>query len=182
MIRSTLLLAVLLTPPSAVFAEASEPVRLERDGLKLEFAPLTPDQVRAFFRARGFGGEDTEHIVATGCVFRSAVGSAFAKIGEPEINVALGQWQVRPTKGEPSAPKVREDWEVVWKARGVPQDAATAFYWALFPTDQSFSPTDYNWGFLTFGLPSGTTFDLTLSWKTGGTAHTATIEGLTCAK
>lgn len=158
------------------------PVRFQQDGLKLELAPLTPDQVRAFFSARGFGADDGEHIVATGCVFRSAIGSAFTKAGEADVSIALSDWRVHPASGAAAGPKVREDWEAVWKSRGATEEAATAFYWALFPTEQTFFPSDYNWGFLTFGLPVGTAFDLTIAWRTGGKAHATDIRGLQCAK
>lgn len=158
------------------------PVRIEQDGLKLELAPLTPDQVRAFFLARGFTAQDAEHIVATGCVFRSAIGSAVTKAGEAEVSIALAKWRVQTANGASASPKVREDWEAVWKARGVAEEAATAFYWALFPTEQTFFPSDYNWGFLTFGLPAGTAFDLTLAWSTAGEPRTKTLKGLQCAK
>jgi len=172
-------LAVLGTP---AHAQDAEPVRFERDGLKLELAALSHDQVRAFFLARGFSQKDTEHIAVTACLFRSAIGSAFAEAGAPAVKVALDEWQAMPADGKPSAPKVREYWENVWKTREVPADAATAFYWALFPTEQVFAPTDYNWGFLTFGLPPGTSFNLMVAWTTDDKAYHTTIEGLQCAK
>ena len=67
--------------------------RLERDGLKLELAALTADQTRAFLIGRGFAAKDADFVVATGCVFRSAIGSAFGKAGEPEVTLALRKWQ-----------------------------------------------------------------------------------------
>lgn len=174
-------LAMLALGPLAADAQDAEPVRIERDGLKLEMAPLGSDPVRAFFLARGFATGDVQHIVDTACLFRSAIGSAGTAAGSPEVTVALSEWRVMPTGGAASAPRSREAWEAIWKARGVPEDAATAFYWALFPTEQTFYPTDYNWGFLPFGLAPGTSFDLTLVWRTGGTSHTNTIKGLRCA-
>lgn len=176
---SVWLIAICALP---AMAQAKEPVRLEQQGLKLEMAPLDADQVRAFFLARGYPAADTQHIAETACLFRSAIGSSFNEKDSPETTVTLTAWRVTATGIAPSAPKLREEWETVWKARGVPEDAATAFYWSLFPTEQTFSPTDYNWGFLTFGLPPGTTFDLTLAWRTGGTRHHTTIKGLQCAR
>ncbi len=163
---------------------AQEPAarKLERDGLKLETAPLAPDQVRAFFLARGFSAADTEHIVSAGCVFRSAIGSAHAKADAPAVTVALGEWNVTPAGGGVSAPRTREQWEAEWTKRTVSEDAATAFHWSLFPTEQTFSATDYNWGFLTFGLAPGTRFTLDLAWRNGGQMHTARMEGLECGK
>lgn len=175
-------LAAIALGPFAALAEGPKPVRIERDALKLEMAPLGADPVRAFFLARGFAAADAQHIVDTACLFRSAIGNGAPAAGSPEVTVALTEWRVTPIGGSATAPKSREDWEAVWKARGVAEDATTAFYWALFPSEQTFYPTDYNWGFLTFGLAPGTAFDLTLVWRTGGTSHSTSIEGLQCAR
>lgn len=179
--------AIGLAATNSVRAQAgngpeAEPVRLERDGLKLEMTPLALDQVRAFFLARGFSSQDAEHIVATGCVFRSAIGSAFTKAGDPEVGVALAAWRINPEGETPKAPRTREDWEAIWKQRGVGEEPATAFYWSLFPTEQSFAPTDYNWGFLTFGLPPGARFALDLRWSSAEKTYDARLESLECGK
>jgi hypothetical protein len=173
--------AILCAMPCAHAAEPSART-LERDGLKLETAPLQPDQVRAFFLARGFSAADAEHVVTQGCVFRSAIGNAHAEAGAPEVVIALGAWKVTPAGGGARAPRTREDWDADWKTRGVGDDAATAFHWSLFPTEQTFAATDYNWGFLTFGLEPGTRFTLDLVWLSAGRTFTATLEGLECGK
>lgn len=177
------LLAAGLTPLCALpaMAQAREPVRIEEHGLKLEMAPLDADQQRAFFFARGFPASDAEHVAEAACLFRSVIGSSLVEKGAPEITVKLAAWRVTAPGFNPSTPKLREDWETIWKARGVSEEAVNAFYWSLFPTEQTFSPTDYNWGFLTFGLPPGIAFDLTLAWQTGGIPHSTTIKGLRCA-
>ena len=174
-------LAVFVSGPATAQPEPT-PVRIERDGLKLELAPLEPDRVRAFFTARGFTAADADHIVATGCVFRSAIGSAYQQAGEPEIRAALAEWRVTLAGEAGRPPQTREDWEAIWKQRGVGEEPATAFYWSLFPTEQTFAPTDYNWGFLTFGLPPGARFDLELAWSSADKVHNARLEGLTCGK
>lgn len=179
--------AIGLAATAPVRAEAgeglgAEPVRLERDGLKLEMTSLAPDQVRAFFLARGFAAKDAEHIVATGCVFRSAIGSMFVKMDDPDVRVALAAWRIIAEGETPKAPRTREDWEAIWKQRGVGEEPATAFYWSLFPTEQSFAPTDYNWGFLTFGLPPGARFAVELRWSSAGRTYHARLENLECGK
>lgn len=46
-----------------------------------------------------------------------------------EVAVTLTEWRVTPTSGTSGVPKVREDrGGAVWQFRGVPEDAATAFY------------------------------------------------------
>lgn len=178
---AVLTVSVLFAGPVAAQHEPT-PVRIERNGLKLELAPLAPDQVRAFFTARGFSSADAEHIVATGCVFRSAIGSAFRKHDDPEVRSALVEWRVTPAGQSARPPRMREDWETVWRQRGVGEEPATAFYWSLFPTEQTFAPTDYNWGFLTFGLPPGTRFAVELRWSSAGKIYSAQVEGLECGK
>lgn len=161
---------------------ADEPLtrRLERDGLKLELAPLASDQVVGFFLGRGFSKEDAEHIAMTGCVFRSAIGNSHQQADAAEVRVALPAWRIIRQGATASPPRTREDWEPIWNGRKMTEDAATAFFWALFPTEQTFAPTDHNWGFLTFGLPPGASFDLELRWRSGGTEHSARMEGLAC--
>lgn len=176
-------LAFAMVVAGPVAAErVADPTRLDRDGLRLELAPLEPDKVRAFFVARGFSSSDAEHIVATGCVFRSAIGSAFAKEGDPEVRTALAEWRVTPAGEAARRPRTREDWERVWRQRGVGEEPATAFYWSLFPTEQTFAPTDYNWGFLTFGLPPGTRFAVELRWSSAGNVYSVQLKGLECGK
>jgi len=180
--RAASMLAACAIASHAVAGETSDPFRLDRDGLKLELAPLAPDQVRAFFTARGFTSADADHIVATGCVFRSAIGSAFRKPDDPEVRSALVEWRVTPAGQSARPPRMREDWETEWRQRSVGEEPATAFYWSLFPTEQTFAPTDYNWGFLTFGLPPGTRFAVELRWSSAGKIYSAQVEGLECGK
>lgn len=178
----TMLLLACTMSASAGNAQPSSIRMLDRDGLKLELTPLTLDQARAFFLGRGFLIKDAEYIVATGCMFRSAIGSAYLNSDDPGITVTLTQWRITPAEGGLLAPRTREDWEAVWKVRAVDDDAATAFYWSLFPTEQTFAPTDYNWGFLSFGLAPGARFNLDLNWRSSGLPYTARMEGLECGK
>jgi hypothetical protein len=169
-------------PAVSATAQESTARKLEQNGLKLEIAPLLPDQVRAFFLGRGFSATDADHIVTTGCVFRSAIGSAFRNTGEPAVSVSLSRWRVRQTSGEAHPPVTRDKWAVHWKKRAIGEDAATAFHWALFPAEQTFAPTDYNWGLLTFGLPPATRFTLELYWRTGERDYNARLENLQCGQ
>ncbi len=187
--RARIFLAALMVAPTLIAAQTPPPAqsparKFEQDGLKIELAALPPDTTRAFFMGRGFARKDADHLVAKACVFRSAIGSAFSKAGSPAVSIDLKQWQVLSAghdKGG-AAPPRREDWSPVWQARGLSEDAKVAFYWALFPTRQTFAAGDYNWGMLTFGLPAGTKFSLKLVWRTGGTKHETMLKDLTCGK
>lgn len=174
-------LALAIVPPAR---GAPEPVAatIDRDGLKLEMAPLEPDQVRAFFLARGFNAEDADLLVREACLFRSAIGNAFSTTDGSQVTVTLGAWRITPRSGGPRQPRTREDWETLWKARGASEEAQVAFYWALFPTEQTFAPTDHNWGMITFGLPPATRFALDVHWQTGETSYSHRFEDLACAR
>ncbi len=151
------------------------------DGLRLELAPLLSDQVRAFFIGRGFSAADAAFIAREGCMFRSAIGSAFDSAGAPMVVVPLDRWRaVRDGRREPL--RTREQWTEIWKTRGADATARVAFHWALFPTRAEFAPTDYNWGMLAFGLPPGSRFDLEIRWRTGPTEFSKRLEKLECAE
>lgn len=162
-------------------AQEAAPYKWSGNGLNLELAPLAPDQVRAFFVGRGFKTADAEHIAATACLFRSAIGHAGSDPSDPPIDIRLADWRVA-LGGESRPPRLREDWQKIWSERKVDEEAAIAFHWALFPSEQTFSATDYNWGFLTFALPPGSTFDLKVTWLRGGVPHSHDVNKLECGK
>ena len=177
----SLIQALFLLPLSQATAQQPPARKLEQNGLKLELAPLPPDTVRAFFMGRGFGSKHADHLVATGCVFRSAIGSSRQQANAPPVTTDLAQWRIlRP--GRPAAVlKTREQWQEEWRQRGLDEDARVAFYWALFPTRQTFAAGDYNWGMLTFALPPGSRFDLKLVWQENARTREALMKDLTCA-
>ncbi len=173
-----------LALPATVIATAQETVKVSKwqeKGLRFEIAPLGADQVRAFFIGRGFSSENAGFIANTGCIFRSAIGNTGTSTGEPEVEIDLSRWQTA-SKGRTGAPRTREEWAAIWKDRGANEDAQIAFHWALFPGQQVFSPTDYNWGMISFALPPGTSFDLNVVWRTGKTQHSKKLENLTCGQ
>lgn len=145
-------------------------------GLSLDIEALEPDQVRAFFTGRGFSSEEAGFVATNGCIFRSAIGNAGTNKTDPEISIDLTEWRIN----ERGQVKIREDWDAVWKKRGADEDAQTAFHWAIFPTRQNFGPTDYNWGFLSFGLSPGTSFDLEIIWRLGRQKHVKQMKALKC--
>ncbi len=161
--------------------EAGKVYKLERAGLKLEMQALRPDVVRAFFIGRGFSAAGALMIARQGCVFRSAIGNGAGAAGAPEIAIDLRRWRIL-AKGGAGAMRIREEWQKIWRERQIPENARTAFYWALFPTEQNYGPTDYNWGMLTFGLAPGERFDLVLRWEYGDKEQEMTLKGLQCAQ
>ncbi|MGD9783643.1 MAG: hypothetical protein AB7E80_08460 [Hyphomicrobiaceae bacterium] len=178
----TVLVVVASLSPSVAAGQGDAAVhRIERDGLKLELAPLTREQARAFILGRGFDAADADFAFATGCIHRSAIGNAYGSAGGPEIRVLLTEWRVLAEGRDESPPLVRADWDRIWQGRGLVGAPAVAFHWALFPAEQVFAPIDHNWGFITPGLPPGTRFSLDVSWRHDGQLHRHRIDGLECA-
>lgn len=164
-------------------AEADGARRISRDGLSLELAPLPHEQSRAFLVARGFPEADARWAAERGCFFRSAIANSASAANAPSIDIALGAWRVTAVGAATGKPLLtREGWDGEWRARAAGEAAAVAFHWALFPTAQTFAPTDHNWGFLTFDLPAGTRFALDIVWRVGGREATARIDDLECAR
>lgn len=178
---AALMALVFALAPTAQAQQDGSAHKWSGDGLSLELAPLTPEQVRAFFIGRGFAPADAEQIAATACLFRSAIGHAGSDPADPPIAIRLADWRV-VHGGTSRPPRLREDWEAIWSERKVAEEAAIAFHWALFPSEQTFSATDYNWGFLTFALPPGSTFDLKVAWQQGGVPRSHELSKLECGK
>jgi hypothetical protein len=147
------------------------------DGLKLETAPLPRDRVVAFMLARGFDSDTARMIAEQGCIFRSAIGSDAGG----RASVTLSDWQVL-VGGQPQGMRTRQKWAQVLQDQQADPGAAIALEWALFPTEQSFGPDDYNWGLLSFALPPGTRFDLAFSWVSGDTGYEQKFTNMECAK
>ncbi len=177
-----MLLLIFIFPTQ--FASAQQQPQFQKysgNGLKLEIAPLTLDQVRAFFIGRDFQPNDANFIAETGCVFRSAIGNSGESANDPEVVVQLAKWRVL-ADGQITGLKTRELWADVWKSRGVRETPAIAFHWALFPTLQQYQPSDYNWGLISFALPPGTRFDLELHWMHKGVEQKHMLKALECGK
>lgn len=160
-------------------------VKWQGNGLRIELQPLSGDLTRAFFIGRGFVKKDVEFLATEACVFRSDIGHASAstdgtKSDTPTI-LKLEKWRV--IKGEKVHPlRTREMWKDVWSKRSLDPTASVAFHWALIPTSQTYQPTDYNWGLLTFMEKPGTKFDLEIAWLEGDKSRTHIFNNLKCGK
>ena len=181
--RALVFSAVLAAGAAASAQDLPDPLPArpwQSGGLSLEVQPLLHDQTRAFFLGRGFDQASAERIAREGCVFRSSIGNAFGKADAPPVGVDLGDWKTVSPLGTIPV-KRRVDWDRDWDAAGASTAAKVAFRWALAPDAQTYEPTDYNWGMITFALPPGTRFDLHLRWREGTSEKTGIIDNLECA-
>ena len=171
------------TPVTAQEAGLEGPgvFRWQGDGLRLETQALVHDQVRGFFIGRGFDEAGVNLLVNEACLFRSAFGNLATEPSAPHITIDQSEWRIFIGDEERQL-RTRADWQPVWDRLGVDDEQRVAFKWALFPTQQEFAPTDYNWGMITFGLAPGTRFDLEIVWREGGEKRTTRLQGMECAK
>ncbi len=154
-------------------------VTFERGGYRLELFAQKKIATRAFIQNRGFSTKDSLFYSSQFCVFGSAQGNILTRKADPSLEINLAKWRVL-YQGKSLPLVTRQDWEAIWKERGVEEGLRTSFYWTLFPTLQKYSPTDYNWGGIVVKLPAGAKFDLQLWWRLGSTEHHAVIKGLSC--
>lgn len=151
------------------------------NGLRLEMAPLSHDQVRSFFAARGFDALAVDHIVKEGCVFRSAIGNQASDPAAPHITIDQSEWRLF-VNADVRKLRTRADWQPLWQRLNVETAPRVAFKWALFPPHQEFASADYNWGMITFGLAPGTRFDLEVVWREGTERRVKLFKNVECAK
>lgn len=171
-------------PTQGVDPEAGLPFWAWEDPpVEIRLIQRLPDQTRGFFIARGFSSAAADRI-ARSCVFQSIQRNRGSGPDAPVMEVDLTQWRILPAEGPDVAPRalaLKEDWDQEWRAAGEPDRARVAFRWSLFPTRQTFRGGDYNWGMISFGVPPGSRFDLSLTWTLDGEPREAILRGVTCA-
>jgi hypothetical protein len=153
--------------------------QLSDGSMSLRLVQRLPDQTRGFFMARGFAPDHAERI-ALSCVFQTVFHNT-SQTGQPSpLEYDLRDWVVYADGGQHGL-KTREDWDTEWQRLGAPKAARIAFEWALYPTQQTYRPGDYNWGMSIFNLPPGAHFDLKVVWRQHGETHDGLIRNIECA-
>jgi hypothetical protein len=179
--RVAVALVVFCSPPSI-----AEPVRIDSQtgaatfetqahGVILSLTQLLPDQVRAFYVARGFDLADA-NVFAEACVYMTVLRNDAAP---GALDFRLADWEVR-YEGEIRSLPPLEDWLRQWAARGVPDAAKLAFRWAQFPSEQSYAPGEWNQGMLATGLPPGSRFDLIARWTIADQTYEGRLDDVRC--
>ena len=116
---------------------------LKQDGLELTLKQAYPEQILAFYLARGFP-KDIAQQIANSCLFQTiAKNTLNTQDDEPGSNhvITIHQdlWQVKTSEGEHGI-KLKESLDKQWKKQQLKPAARIAYRWATFPTEQSFRP------------------------------------------
>ena len=149
----------------------------EQSGIQVRLSQISPDQARAFYLARGFSAEATEHYVAE-CVFMTVV----RNIGDTPIRHRLADWRYAVTRQAPQIIRSKTEWAALWKKLGVSESARIAFTWAQFPSTQIFETGDWNQGMTTYRVPRDQPFNLRFSWLNGNKTYSGTLNDVRCAQ
>ncbi len=148
------------------------------EGLSIRLTQLQPNQVRAFFLARGIDRAAVERLAAT-CLFQMELYNEGANSVGP-VRVPLAHWTLK-SRSVQRALMSAKDWMKRWEDIAIAKPARIAFRWALFPAEQTFHAGDRNWGMLSTGLENGVEFDLELKWLRSGELRTSRINKMRCA-
>ncbi len=146
-------------------------------GVALSLTQLLPDQLRAFYLARGFSPAAAERF-AGACVFMTVLRNEAAT---GEVAFRLADWRVTAEGGARTLPDLNH-WMGQWQALGVAEPARLAFRWAQFPPEQEYAPGEWNQGMLATGLPAGAGFDLIARWESAGSTYEGRLHDARCAR
>jgi hypothetical protein len=144
-------------------------------GVTVSLTQLLPDQVRAFYVARGFDLADAD-VFAEACVYMTVLRNDTAP---GELGFRLSDWEVHHDGQIRSIPTL-DEWLTRWQERGVPDSAQLAFRWAQFPSEQRYAPGEWNQGMLATGLPPGSRFDLIARWTIGDQTYEGRLDDVRC--
>ena len=186
-LRVCLCAVAILTPPVLHGAKTLHTIEpdsgiesweLRTRGVSLRLTQILPDQLRAFYTARGFDVASVELLATGACAFQTIFRNESVKAA---IEFNLIDWRSITTKGERPL-KLEHDWQQEWEQRTVASAARTAFRYALYPTQHRYETGDWNMGMTTIIAAPGSRFDLRFVWHEGNERREARLCDLRCAK
>jgi hypothetical protein len=152
---------------------------------RLELRPFAINTTEAFLQARGFSQTQAAMVAKVACIHKLEIHNTAEQTDNKAITINLKKWMV-VANTSPHYPMIRESWPSKWQKKFAnnmpPKHAKIAFNWALFPTNQIFWASDYNWGLIAFGLNANTKFDLQLTWQVDKQVYNKTLKNLNCGK
>lgn len=169
----------ILIPVSALSASLPEGARrIDNENFRLVLIPRTPEQIAAFYEARGFPKPALE-LLRNLCFF--TVG--FKNKSRDIIWLELDKW-IFYTHNSLVQRIHRREWPARWEKLEIPKNLQSTFRWTLLPESLDFRPQEEEGGNII--LPRiDTSFSLNASFPTGrnrkGQVLKITMENLRCA-
>ena len=147
----------------------------ETAGIQVRLTQISPDQVRAFYLARGFSAAAVARYAAE-CVFMTVIRNT----GTTPVEHRLADWRY-DYAGKTRSIRSKAAWDDVWQQLGEPESARIAFAWAQIPATQTFAPGDWNQGMTAYRVPRGQRFNLRFSWRVNAIPFSGSLEEVQCA-
>jgi hypothetical protein len=181
------LLCLLLMPllcTAEVQRSANEENGLEKwhfraSDIEIELVQRLPDQTRALLMNHAFSREVIEQL-ALSCMFQTIIRNTGKSGARETLAIDLTQWRMQH-EGKTGSILLKEPLLASWSDEDADAAAKLVIRWGMFPTQQEYLPSDYNWGLTAYGIPPGSIFDLAVTWQEGDVQHSGEIKGIVCA-
>jgi len=159
-----------LAPCHAVTAggESSPDPTVENEEIFMQLRPRTPEQMAAFYEARGFSKQAIGHIKQA-CFVTAIIKNKSNRV----VWLDLDNWHLETPSGELRR-RGRDDWERLWQEIDLPQAHRSTFGWTQLPAVRDLQPGEGVGGNIT--LPrGGEAFTLKADFLTGKTRRLGMI-------
>ena len=135
-----LLLTLLLITFPVVGLNAAEPPHYDSSQLSIGFKPRTPQQIAAFYEARGFSKPMIDKLKQQ-CFITTLIHNKSSHV----IWLDLSQWQFSNATGAIER-RNRRYWKTVWNEMQIPLAHQSTFRWTLLPETLDFRPDEREGG------------------------------------
>lgn len=173
-----MLLILVCVMPGMTAAQQTGPREINTDDFRLVFRPRTPQQISAFYEARGFPKPALE-LLRNLCF----ITVSFKNKSRNIIWLDLNQWRFY-TQNSVVLRIHRQEWPVRWERLEIPRGLQATFRWTLLPESLDFRPQEMEGGNIILPRINGP-MTLTASFPTGrnqkGPPLKFTLQNLTCA-
>ena len=178
MSRALIFVGLLAMLPVAV-SLAAKPIEYEDDDLLLRFYPRTPDQMSAFYEARGFPAAMIS-LLRDYCFITVGLRNK----GRDVLWLDLADWRFSDAAG--TVERIpRSAWPPRWQAMAVPLSSQSTFRWTLLPEVLDFQPDEREGGNVILVPPAGK-FSVAARFVRGadrqGRVLQVRVDGLYCAR
>jgi hypothetical protein len=154
--------------------------RLAREGVELFVSARTPEQIGAFYAARGLPPAALQELSKV-CFLTVGLHNRRSET----LWLEPAQWRFLDAKGNAFSRIARPEWTARWQALQVPLAAQSTFGWTQLPESRDLYPDESVGGNVTVVPPTGN-FSLIARFRTGadgkGKMIELTVPGLSCPR
>lgn len=143
---------------------AQDPLVFANDRLKVRLIPRTPDQMAAFYEARGFP-EDMIALIREQCFITVGIRNKSKDVLWLEVD----NWRFQSANG-PIERYGRAYWKKLWRELQAPMPSQATFRWTLLPEVLDFRPDEAEGGNIILNRVS-TPFSVRASFAVGKDKH-----------